>query len=104
MAENNNEKITYTDRQKAVMLTRAGEIGIHAAAKEFGIAWQTLARIRRQENGGAAPDKQASGPKEPAKQTGAREKTGKQKTMMTTAPELIQALGVAWSLTFMTVR
>ena len=42
-----NALSAYTDEQKAEMLEKAAEIGVKAAAKAFGIAWQTIAQMRR---------------------------------------------------------
>ena len=59
------------------MLKRVEEVGVHAAAREFGIAWQTLARIRRQAAGNAGTEKKAE----------AKEKPGRQKTVKAAGPE-----------------
>ena len=40
-----------TEERIAAMLERAEKVGIHAAAGEFGIAWQTLAKFRRRAGG-----------------------------------------------------
>ena len=52
--ENNREektvkktKTAYTDEQRAEMLARAEEVGVQAAAKEFGVPWQVIAQFRR---------------------------------------------------------
>ena len=42
-----SQKPDYTPEQQAAMLARAEEIGIHAAAKEYGIPWQTLTHMKR---------------------------------------------------------
>ena len=55
MAVENKE---LTEERIAAMLERAEKVGIHAAAGEFGIAWQTLAKFRRRA-GGAVPEKKA---------------------------------------------
>lgn len=44
---NMSQKPDYTPEQQAAMLARAEEIGIHAAAKEYGIPWQTLTHMKR---------------------------------------------------------
>ena len=51
MAVENKE---LTEERIAAMLERAEKIGIHAAAGEFGIAWQTLAKFRRRAGGAGA--------------------------------------------------
>ena len=48
MAGENKE---LTEERIAAMLERAEKVGIHAAAGEFGIAWQTLAKFRRRAGG-----------------------------------------------------
>ena len=53
MAVDNKE---LAEERIAAMLERAEKVGIHAAAGEFGIAWQTLAKFRRR-NGGAGAGK-----------------------------------------------
>ena len=58
MAEENRE---LTEERIAAMLKRAEKIGVHAAAAEFGIAWQTLAKIRRKAAGGAGAGKPEPG-------------------------------------------
>ena len=65
------------EEKTAAMLKRVEEVGVHAAAREFGIAWQTLARIRRQAAGNAGTEKKAE----------AKEKTGRQKTVKAAGPE-----------------
>ena len=40
-------KAAYTEEQKAAMMARAEEIGVQAAAKEFGVQWQVIAQFRR---------------------------------------------------------
>ncbi len=59
MAVENKE---LTEERIAAMLERAEKVGIHAAAGEFGIAWQTLAKFRRRA-GGAGTGKPVPGPK-----------------------------------------
>jgi transposase-like protein len=61
------------------MLKRVEEVGVHAAAGEFGIAWQTLARIRRQAAGGTGTEKKAE----------AKEKPNRQKSLRTAAQEQV---------------
>ena len=51
MAGENKE---LTEERIAAMLERAEKVGIHAAAGEFGIAWQTLAKFRRRAGGAGA--------------------------------------------------
>ena len=58
MAVDNKE---LTEERIAAMLERAEKVGIHAAAGEFGIAWQTLAKIRRRAAGGAGTGKPEPG-------------------------------------------
>lgn len=41
------KKSAYTGEQKAAMVARAEEIGVRAAAKEYGVAWQVVAQFRR---------------------------------------------------------
>ena len=41
------QKTEYSREQITAMLERAEKIGIHAAAEEYGIAWQTLTRMKR---------------------------------------------------------
>ena len=64
-------KARSPEEQSAAMLKRAEEVGVHAAAREFDIAWQTLARIRRQAAGNAGTEKK----------TEPKGKTGRQKTV-----------------------
>ena len=40
-------KSAYTEEQKAEMIARAGEIGVRAAAEEYGVPWQTIAQFKR---------------------------------------------------------
>ena len=54
MAAENKE---LTEERIAAMLERAEKVGVHAAAGEFGIAWQTLAKIRRRAADGAGTGK-----------------------------------------------
>ena len=51
MAGENKE---LTEERIAAMLERAEKVGVHAAAGEFGIAWQTLAKFRRRAGGAGA--------------------------------------------------
>ena len=51
MAVENKE---LTEERIAAMLERAEKVGVHAAAGEFGIAWQTLAKFRRRAGGAGA--------------------------------------------------
>lgn len=78
----------FTDEQKAAMLKRAGEIGVHAAAGEFGVAWQVIAQMKRRANEGADHEKkEPPAAKASAKKTGIGRKTGQAQVVMTTAPE-----------------
>ena len=56
MADAASGKKELSEEQIAAALERAEKVGIHAAAGEFGIAWQTLAKFRRR-NGGAGAGK-----------------------------------------------
>ncbi len=58
MADAASGKKELSEEQIAAALERAEKVGIHAAAREFGIAWQTLARIRRR-TAAAVPEKKA---------------------------------------------
>ena len=40
-----DKKKELTDEEKKVAIERAKEIGIHAAAKEIGMPWQSLAKL-----------------------------------------------------------
>lgn len=54
----------YTKEQEAQMIARAEEIGVRAAAAEYGVNWQVVAGMkRRAKNGG----KEAAEEKKPAK-------------------------------------
>ncbi len=54
----------YTKEQEAQMIARAEEIGVRAAAAEYGVTWQVVAGMkRRAKNGG----KEAAEEKKPAK-------------------------------------
>lgn len=46
------QKTEYSQEQIAAMLERAEKIGIHAAANEYGIAWQTLTRMKQKAESG----------------------------------------------------
>ena len=61
------KKTEYTEEQKAKMLARAEEVGVHAAAAEFSIPWQTLAQIRRKAGKAEKPvrDPGAAAPEDP---------------------------------------
>ena len=62
---------TYTEEQKAAMVARAEEIGVRAAAKEYGVAWQVVAQFRRRAaeaaQAAAGEPKAAAGKKVPVK-------------------------------------
>ena len=81
MAVENKE---LTEERIAAMLERAEKVGIHAAAGEFGIAWQTLAKFRRR-NGGAG-----AGKPEPILKAGSA-KRGRPKVVKTVAQVLSSA-------------
>ena len=68
--------------RNAAMLKRAEQVGVHAAAKEFGIAWQTLAKLRRRAQGETGPGGKGTASGE---RTGA--KTGRRKAAGTAAPK-----------------
>lgn len=40
-------KPVYTDEKRTEMLAKAEEIGITAAAKAYGVPWQTIAQLKR---------------------------------------------------------
>ena len=81
MAVDNKE---LTEERIAAMLERAEKVGIHAAAGEFGIAWQTLAKFRRR-NGGAG-----AGKPEPILKAGSA-KRGRPKVVKAVAQQLSEA-------------
>ena len=54
MANAASGKKELSEEQIAAALERAEKVGIHAAAVEFGIAWQTLAKFRRRAGGAGA--------------------------------------------------
>ena len=81
MAGENKE---LTEERIAAMLERAEKVGIHAAAGEFGIAWQTLAKFRRR-NGGAG-----AGKPEPILKAGSA-KRGRPKVVKAVAQQLSAA-------------
>ena len=81
MAVENKE---LTEERIAAMLERAEKVGIHAAAGEFGIAWQTLAKFRRR-NGGAG-----AGKPEPILKAGSA-KRGRPKVVKAVAQKLSEA-------------
>ena len=59
------QKREYTQEEQAAMLAKAEEIGIHAAAREYGVAWQTLAFMKRRANkeAGNPPAEKKTAPK-----------------------------------------
>ena len=73
-----------SEEQIAAALERAEKVGIHAAAGEFGIAWQTLAKFRRR-NGGAG-----AGKPEPILKAGSA-KRGRPKVVKAVAQQLSEA-------------
>lgn len=81
MAGENKE---LTEERIAAMLERAEKVGIHAAAGEFGIAWQTLAKFRRRAGGAGA------GKPEPGLKAGSA-KRGRPKVMKAVAQKLSEA-------------
>ena len=78
-AKTENAKAESPEEETAAMLKRVEEVGVHAAAREFGIAWQTLARIRRQAAGSTGTEKKAE----------AKEKPNRQKSLRTAAQEQV---------------
>ncbi len=81
MAVENKE---LTEERIAAMLERAEKVGIHAAAGEFGIAWQTLAKFRRRAGGAGA------GKPEPILKAGSA-KRGRPKVVKAVAQQLSEA-------------
>ena len=81
MAVDNKE---LTEERIAAMLERAEKVGIHAAAGEFGIAWQTLAKFRRRAGGAGA------GKPEPGLKAGSA-KRGRPKVVKAVAQQLSEA-------------
>jgi len=81
MAVENKE---LTEEQIAAALERAEKVGIHAAAGEFGIAWQTLAKFRRRAGGAGA------GKPEPILKAGSA-KRGRPKIVKAVAQKLSEA-------------
>ena len=81
MAGENKE---LTEERIAAMLERAEKVGIHAAAGEFGIAWQTLAKFRRRAGGAGA------GKPEPILKAGSA-KRGRPKVVKAVAQQLSEA-------------
>ena len=81
MAVENKE---LTEERIAAMLERAEKVGIHAAAGEFGIAWQTLAKFRRRAGGAGA------GKPEPILKAGSA-KRGRPKIVKAVAQKLSEA-------------
>ena len=81
MAGENKE---LTEERIAAMLERAEKVGIHAAAGEFGIAWQTLAKFRRRAGGAGA------GKPEPILKAGSA-KRGRPKIVKAVAQKLSEA-------------
>ena len=75
-----------TEERIAAMLERAEKIGVHAAAGEFGIAWQTLAKFRRRAAGGTG-----TGKPEPGLKIGGSAKGSGPKIVKTVAKKLSEA-------------
>ena len=84
MADAASGKKELSEEQIAAALERAEKVGIHAAAGEFGIAWQTLAKFRRR-NGGAG-----AGKPEPILKAGSA-KRGRPKVVKAVAQKLSEA-------------
>ena len=82
MAGENKE---LTEERIAAMLERAEKVGIHAAAGEFGIAWQTLAKFRRRVASGAG-----AGKPEPILKAGSA-KRGRPEVVKAVAQQLSEA-------------
>jgi len=80
------ENMELTEERIAAMLERAEKVGVHAAAGEFGIAWQTLAKIRRRAAGGAGARKP-----EPVPKAGGNAKRGGPKVVKAVAQVLSAA-------------
>ena len=67
-AKTENAKAESSDEKTEAMLKRVEEIGVHAAAREFSIAWQTLARIKRQAAGTAGTERKVEVKEKPDRQ------------------------------------
>ena len=63
------EKTVYTDEQKAAMIARADEIGVKAAAEEYGVPWQVVAQAKRWAAEKSGSEKTASAGKASGKKT-----------------------------------
>jgi len=73
------EKVVYTEEQKAAVLDKVPTLGIHRAAQEAGIPWQTVTRWIKGENYGK-PVRKAEGKAAPASRgtkAGAKGKAGR---------------------------
>ena len=42
------KKKKYSPEEKATLVAKASEVGVHAVAKAYGFAWQTLSSWKRQ--------------------------------------------------------
>ena len=84
MADAASGKKELSEEQIAAALERAEKVGIHAAAGEFGIAWQTLAKFRRRAGGAGA------GKPEPILKAGSA-KRGRPKVVKAVAQQLSEA-------------
>jgi len=84
MADAASGKKELSEEQIAAALKRAEKVGIHAAAGEFGIAWQTLAKFRRRAGGAGA------GKPEPILKAGSA-KRGRPKVVKAVAQQLSEA-------------
>ena len=84
MADAASGKKELSEEQIAAALERAEKVGIHAAAGEFGIAWQTLAKFRRRAGRAGA------GKPEPILKAGSA-KRGRPKVVKAVAQQLSEA-------------
>ena len=84
MADAASGKKELSEEQIAAALKRAEKVGIHAAAGEFGIAWQTLAKFRRRAGRAGA------GKPEPILKAGSA-KRGRPKVVKAVAQQLSEA-------------
>ena len=80
------ENKELTEERIAAMLKRAEKVGVHAAAAEFGIAWQTLAKFRRR-----AADGAGTGKPEPGLKIGGSAKGNGPKIVKAVAQKLSEA-------------
>lgn len=83
----------FTENERAVILARAKEVGIIAAADEFGTSWQAVAawqRAERKESGEPAPQKEVK-----AKARGRRGTKGQLKGRKAVKADKSNAVSVA---------